>query len=96
MEVSGSGAKDREQKGRVDMVANSEHSAPKDKRSTKKINALTQDQALEILQQAIINCQQSGLVIDLRDGNEGETLLAMKGVVLANGWFVLANGGNHE
>lgn len=74
------------------MVANSTDSTTRAKRSTSKTSALTADQALEILQQSIINCQQSGIRIDLAEGGAGNTALVLAKVAIIDGRLVLENG----
>lgn len=78
-------------KDNQDMVANSETSPQKEKPRTSKTAKLTREQALEILQQSVIVCQQVGISVEQLDMSDGTLALAFMGVVLANDRFVLAS-----
>lgn len=81
------------------MVANSVTSAKSGKRNTKKTNAVTQEEAIQILQQSVILCMEAGIEVELMpsQGGHGQTtLLAMRGVVLANQQLVLVKNGKDQ
>mgnify|MGYP006299609791 CR=1 FL=1 len=72
------------------MVANSEHSTKNVNKRTGKTSTLTAVQALEILQQSIINCQQAGIEVQLASIGETNTGLVMVGVRLVDNDLVMA------
>ncbi len=65
------------------MVANSEVSMKQEKRNTGKTEKLTREQALEILQQALIHCQHTGLSVRVAPFYE-ESKPVQVVIVLAN------------
>jgi hypothetical protein len=78
------------------MAASSGSSTKEDKRSTPRTVSLTQEQAIEILQQAVKVCQQTGLVVGVstlyRAGNQN-AIIVIENVDFIDGNFVLANAG---
>lgn len=78
------------------MAENSEHSTTTGKKPTTKTSSLTPELALEILQEAVIRCQQCGIKAGVREhhdaGSHGIEII-MLDVVLANGNLVLASAG---
>lgn len=78
------------------MAENSTNSTQQGRKPTSRTKSLTPDQALEILQEAVIRCQQSGIKAGVREyhsaGSHGVEIVLLD-VVLANGGLVLANAG---
>ena len=60
---SGNGGEAAETNGNVPMVESSETSVPSGKPSTKRGAKLSKAQALEILQQSVLNCQHADIEI---------------------------------
>jgi uncharacterized protein GlcG (DUF336 family) len=78
------------------MAENLEPSAKAGKRRTKQTNVLTQGQAVEILQQAVLNCQQCGVQIDITTldyQGAPAVMVVLAKCRLVDGNFVLAKGG---
>ena len=74
------------------MVESSENYQASGKPHTSKTASLTADQSLQILQQAVINCQQAGIEIKVATMHPGDNalMLVFEGVVLADNRFILA------
>jgi hypothetical protein len=90
-----SGAGDRKKKGKAVMVANLDSSATSEKQNTRKTNALTQEQSLEILAQAVLNCQQAGINVGLSQMyHHGftSTLIVLANIELHDGKLVKVGG----
>lgn len=64
------------------MAEDSQVSPANEKRSIRKTAKLTPAQALEILQQAVINCQQSGIIASISPFDDTNTQSVV--IVLAN------------
>jgi hypothetical protein len=65
---------------------------------TRRTVALTQEQALEILAQAVLNCQQVGIdarISPLFYGGKREMLVVLANVVLVDGKLVMVKDGEH-
>ena len=81
------------------MAENSENSASSEKVRTRKTANLTADQALEILQASLIQCQRSGLHVQLAplylDG-ERRVAVVIADCELRDGHLMMANAGNGE
>lgn len=80
------------------MAENSDPSAKNAKASTKKTSSLTPEQALEILQQAAINCQHAGVFVSIMpfsDAGKPSVVIVLANCVLANGNILLAKGGEN-
>jgi hypothetical protein len=79
------------------MAVNSELSQSQGKKPTTKTGSLTPELALEILQEAVIRCQQSGIKAGVRlyygDGERGIEVILI-GVDMAGKNLVLADAGN--
>lgn len=71
------------------MAENSEPSPVNGKPNTRRTAKLTRGQALEIIQQAVINCQQAGITASISPfyGNGGQSVV----IVLANCQIVDGN-----
>ena len=82
------------------MAENSENSASSEKVRTRKTASLTADQSLEILQASLIQCQRSGLHVQLApvyypDG-ERRVAVIIADCELRDGHLMMANAGNGE
>ncbi len=69
-----------------------------EKPNTKKTNVLTPDQALEILQQAIIECQKAGIKVGylpLYEHGAQLIQIILADVAVVNGNLVAINGNSH-
>jgi hypothetical protein len=94
---SGNGEKAVEKQDSQSMVASLDSSTKAGRKSTGKTNALTQEQSLEILAQAILNCQQSGVsagISQLFSHGHTSTLIVLANIELVDGKLVkVGNGG---
>lgn len=76
------------------MVENSENSAQSGKRSTRRAS-VTPAQLLEILQQAVINCQQAGYEVSIaplyKDGEQLVTII-FRNITIVDGNLVTSTG----
>lgn len=64
---------------------------------TEKTSKLSPDKELEILQQAILRCQQAGIkavASNIYDAGTVRTVIILDGVILQNGNLILASKGN--
>jgi hypothetical protein len=78
------------------MVENSETSVKSEKLSTKKTSSLTPDQALQILQQSVINCQHAGVNVKftpLYHQGQQSVIMVLTGCNLIDGNIVLVKKG---
>ena len=78
------------------MVENSATSTQTGKPRTKRAANLTAEQALQILQQSVLNCQQAGIncqIATLHDSGDQMIAVVLRSVVLANGNLVIASTG---
>jgi hypothetical protein len=96
---TGNGVRDQENNGDHDMVENSKYSAQNVNRHITKIESLMPEQALEILQQALRECQQARLKVSISSlyhaGNQN-TIIVLENVNFVAGNLVLVsvdNGG---
>lgn len=87
-------------KGKADMVENSEHSAASGKKRTRETAPLTPNQALEILQQSIVECQKAGIEVRIMPKLYGDahefTGILLANVLYQDGNLVAINGNEGE
>jgi hypothetical protein len=92
----GAGVKVVATKGNQNMVENSVNSPQNAKRNTKQTVKLTREQALEILQQSIIECQKSGLemriVPSFWDGGQQYAAVMVANVAYIGGNLTFVGG----
>lgn len=89
---TGSGEEAGERKGRVNMAEVSERSQNSARRSTRKTVPLTQEEALQILQESFRVCEESGVVIQVETDNHN-TQITLHDVAFFHGNLVRANIG---
>jgi hypothetical protein len=93
---TGNGAEDQGTKGSHVMAESSESSTPKGKKPTSRMSKLTQEQALEIVQQSILEYQKAGgevtVVPQLFYSGHQALAIVMPGAHLVNGNLTLSTG----
>jgi hypothetical protein len=91
---TGNGDEDQARIGNLAMAEDLTSSAQSEKTNTGKTKNLTPDQALEILQQAALNCQHAGIDVKIttlyKDGVKSVVII-LGSVAINVGKLVLAN-----
>jgi hypothetical protein len=95
--ASGNGGVEAEAPANVSMVENSETSTMSGKPRTRRGAGWTQEQALEIMQQTVLNYRQSGRPVQIyNDAANNRLVIVLAGTALIDGSFTDTGNGGAE